>query len=83
MTIVQLLFIRHPECVAFVELDISPGSTFEDVAGLCEKLEGVTVTAKAMMKAERRVEGAFVPADYRFTGQECDIQFMDFVGAGC
>lgn len=83
MTIVQLLFIKHPECVESVECEIPPGSTFEDVARLCEGLEGVTVTAEAMMKAERRVEGAFVPEGYRFTGREFDIQFMDFVGAGC
>lgn len=83
MTIVQLLFVKHPECVESVEIDIPPGSTFEDVAAICEKLEGVTVKAKAMMKAERRVEGAFVPEDYHFTGNEFDIQFMDFVGAGC
>lgn len=83
MTIVQMLFIKHPECIESVELEIPPGSTFEQVAGLCEHMDGVTVTARAMMKAERRVEGAFVPEDYRFTGKEFDIQFMDFVGAGC
>lgn len=83
MTIVQMLFVKHPECVEAAELEIPPGSTFKQVAAMCENLPGVTVTARAMMKAERRVEGAFVPEDYVFTGREFDIQFMDFVGAGC
>lgn len=82
MTKVSFFLMAYPESADEILLDIPEGATLKEVAEMCAAAEDVTAPVSAILESDCSVNGLYVASDYRFTGKEPRIDFVNSIGDG-